>query len=93
MISQVSYLYWHRGVFPSILGKAFAKRIEYRYNRKLEEIKAELQASYSTLKAFFDFLSTTQLELRTKVIASTETLWGAECAAENEFSDLERPFC
>ena len=75
-------------VFPSILGKSAVKYIEHQYARKLEQIKAELQASYSTLKTSVDFLSTTQSELRSKVIASTETLWGTVSAAEKEFVDI-----
>ena len=71
-------------VFPSILGKAFEKSIEHRYDRNLERIKAELQAYYSTLKTSVDFLSTAQSELRTKVIASTETLWHFVCAVEKD---------
>ena len=74
--------------FPSILGKAFEKRIEYRYDRKLEKIKAELQASYATLKTSVNFLSTTQSELRSKVISSTKTLWSIVCAVEAEFSGI-----
>ena len=75
-------------VFPSILGKALEKRIEHGYDSKLEGIKAELQASYSTLKTSVDFLSATQPELRTKMITATETLWGAVCAARKEFADI-----
>ena len=75
-------------VFPSILGKSAVKYIEHQYARKLEQTKAELQASYSTLKTSVGFLSTTQAELRSKVIASTETLWGTVSAAEKEFGDI-----
>ena len=53
-------------VFPSVLGTAFEKRIAHGYDNKLEKIKAE----YSTLKTSVDFLSTTQSELRAKVIES-----------------------
>ena len=75
-------------VFPSVLGKAFEKRIEHGYDSKLEKLKAELQASYATLQTSVGFLSATQSELRTKVIESTETLWRSVCAVETEFGDI-----
>ena len=75
-------------VFPSVLGKAFEKRIEHGYDSKLEQVKAELQASYATLKTSVDFLSITQSELRTKVIASIESLWKIVCGVEKEFADI-----
>ena len=70
--------------FPSVLSKAFEKSIEHGYASKLEQIKAE----YSTLKTSVDFLSITQSELRTKVIESTETLWGALRTVEKEYTDI-----
>lgn len=84
LILWTSLIRW----FPAILGKAFEKHIEYRYDRNLENIKAELQASYSNLKASVDFLSATQSELRSKVISATEALWSSVCVAEKEFRDL-----
>ena len=75
-------------VFPSILGTAVQKRIEYQYDTKLERTKAELQASYSTLKTSVEFLSSTQSELRSKMIASAEKLWGVILAVEKEFSGI-----
>ena len=75
-------------VFPSIFSKSLEKRIEHKYDSKLEGIKAELEASYSTLKTSVDFLSTTQSELRTKVIESTENLWRIVCEVEKEFGDI-----
>ena len=83
LIALVIWTLLIRG-FPSILGKA----IEHRYKRNLETIKAELQASYLALETSVGFLSTAQSELRTKVIAATETLWRIVCAVENEFSTI-----
>ena len=71
-------------VFPSVLGTAFEKRIAHGYDNKLEKIKAE----YSTLKTSVDFLSTTQSELRAKVIESTETLWSALLDTSKEFTGV-----
>ena len=59
---------------PSILSKGLEQRIEHRNNKKLEEIKATLQASYSTVGTSVDFLSAVQPELRSKMIASVEGL-------------------
>ena len=75
-------------VFPSILSGGILKRIEHRYDRKLEEAKAELQASYSTLKTSVDFLSATQPELRSKMIESVEMLWSAVLSLEKEYRDI-----
>ena len=75
-------------VFPSVLGKALENRIKHGYDTKLEQVKAEWQASYATLQTSVDFLSTTQSELRTKVIESTETLWSALRAAADEYMGI-----
>ena len=45
-VATVIFLILLIRVFPSVLGKAFEKRIEHGYDRKLEQVKAELQASY-----------------------------------------------
>ena len=73
--------------FPEVLGASFVGRIQHKYNLKLEQAKAELQASYSTLESSVHFLSSSQAELRSKTIESAEVLWRASMAAKNEFSD------
>ena len=75
-------------VVPSILSTGIVKHIEHQHDRKLEEAKAELQASYSTLKTSVDFFSATQPELRSKMIESVETLWGAALSLEEEYKDI-----
>ena len=74
-------------VVPSILGTGIVKHIEHKYDRKLEEAKAELQASYSTLKPSVDFLAG-QPELRSKMIEAVEKLWNVVLALEKEFGDI-----
>lgn len=75
-------------VVPAILGTGITKRIEHQYDRKLEETKAVLQSSYSTLKTSVDFLSAAQPELRLKMIESVEKLWGAVLSHEEECSEI-----
>lgn len=72
-------------VFPSLLGTAVQKHIEHQYDRKLEQTKTELQASYSNLRTSVEFLSSTQSELRSKMIAAVEKLWGIILSVEKEF--------
>ena len=73
--------------FPAILGAAFIRRASHHYDEKLEKLKAELQANYSTLESSIHLLSASQTELRSKTIESVEVLWRASIAAKNEFSD------
>ena len=73
---------------PSILTKAIEERIEHQYNHKLEETKADLQASYSTVKTSVDFLSAVQPELRSKMIESVEKLWGAVLALDKGYGNI-----
>ena len=49
--------------FPAVLGATFVKRIEHRYATNLAQVKAELDAKYSTLKTSVDFLSASQSDL------------------------------
>ena len=75
-------------VVPSILGTGISKHIEHQYDSKLEKTKAELQASYLTLKTSVDFLSATQPELRSRMIESVEKLWSAVLSLEKEYRDI-----
>lgn len=74
--------------FPRVLGEALVKRIQYGYDSKLEQTKAEFQESLETAKSSVDFLSSMQSELRFKVINSAEILWQAILSIKSEFSDL-----
>ena len=75
-------------VFPSILSMAVEKRIEHQYNKKLESIKAELQASYSSVGTSVGFLSTVQPELRLKIIESVERIWHAVHSLEEHYQEI-----
>ena len=73
--------------FPKVLGAAFVKRIQHGYDLKLEKTKAELQANYSTLETSVGYLTTTQSELRSKIIESVETLWNAVLTVKKKLGD------
>ena len=74
LVSALVVLVWTILIrtIPSIVSKGIEQRIEHRNNKNLEEIKATLQASYSTVGTSVDFLSAVQPELRSKMIASVE---------------------
>ena len=73
---------------PSIVSKAIEWRIEHRNNKHLEEIKATLQASYSTVGTSVDFLSAVQPELRSKMIASVEELWKSVLSFKDRYGEI-----
>ena len=74
--------------FPAVLTATLTKAIEHRYATRLSRLKADLDAHYSTLKSSVDFLSASQSDLRTRAIASVESLWTAVLEIEREHSDL-----
>ena len=74
-------------IYPAVLGASFIRRINHNYDVKLENLKAELQAEYSSLESSVHFLALSQSELRSKVIKSVESLWRGSIAAKNEFDD------
>ena len=69
------------GVFlrllPGIISKGVEKSIEHVYDKKLEGLKGDIQASNSALKSSVDYLAASQAELRSKVLSSVENLWQA----------------
>ena len=75
-------------VFPAVLTTALTKRVEHRYSARLAELKADLDARYSTLKSAVDFISASQSDLRTRAIASVEALWTTVLEIEHEHRNL-----
>jgi hypothetical protein len=90
-------------VFPDFVGKLFLKGIEHQSEIRLtrlkddlaretslqvERAKAELQASYSTLKTSVDVLATGQSGMRVQVIAAVSTLWAAILELRTKFGDV-----
>lgn len=67
-------------VFPSVLGKAFEKRIEHGYDSKLEKLKAELQAAIerqaNLLAAAHSSFSEGQKAAMERKLHAVDTLWG-----------------
>ena len=74
--------------FPAVLGSTFIKKIEHQNATNLSRLKADLDASYSTLKTSVDFLSADQSELRSKTIRSVESLWTAVIEIDNMVGDI-----
>ena len=70
---------------PSVLSKSIEKRVEHRLNRKLEEVKADLQASYSTVGKSVDFLSAVQPEVMSKMTRAVEKLWTSALATRKHY--------
>lgn len=75
-------------ILPTVIIMYLTKRAEHKFNSKLEQTKAELQASYSTLQASVGFISAGQSELRSKVLKNVEILWGAVNEMKEGFSPL-----
>lgn len=73
---------------PLILTKGIEQRVERRNNEKLEELKATLQASYTSVGTSVGFLSTAQPELRSKMIASVEGLWESILSFKDKHNEI-----
>ena len=65
------------GFLPRIISKGIEKSIEHAYDKKLEGLKGDIQASNSALKSSVDYLAASQAELRSKMLSSVENLWQA----------------
>lgn len=65
------------GFLPRIISKGVEKSIEHVYDKKLEGLKGDIQASNAALKSSVDYLAASQSELRSKVLSSVENLWQA----------------
>lgn len=90
LVSALVLLVWTIVIrrVPSIVSKVIEQRIEHRNNKHLEEIKATLQASYSTVGTSVGFLSAVQPELRSKMIASVEALWKSILSFKDRYSEI-----
>lgn len=75
-------------VFPSILGKSVENYIQHRLDKRLEEFKADIQASYSTVMKSADLLPSLQAERLPRAIQSTETLWNNVIIFNNTYGEL-----
>ena len=64
-------------LLPRIISKGVEKSIEHVYDRTLEGLKGDIQASNSALKSSVDYLAASQTELKAKVLSSVENLWQA----------------
>ena len=73
---------------PSVVCKGIERHLEHRNEKRLEEIKATLQASYSTVGTSVNFLSAAQPELRSKMIVSVERLWGTVLSFNDRYSKI-----
>ena len=71
------FLIWTLAVrsFPKIFATSLLKHIEHNYNKKLEELRGDIQASNAAIESSVNYLAASQTELRSKVISSVEALW------------------
>ena len=60
-------------LLPRIISKGVEKGIEHVYDKKLEGLKGDIQASNAALKSSVDYLAASQVELRSKVLSSVES--------------------
>ena len=67
--------------FPNILGKAIIKKIVHKNNQELEALKAR----YNSLDLSTNYIRSTQMELRNKVLEATEELWNNYLLVYNTF--------
>ena len=74
--------------FPGLLVAFVAKRLEFRYARRLSRLKADQDARYSTLSASLAFLSAGQTEFRSRTITAVETLWNGLLEIDKEVTNL-----
>lgn len=90
LVSALVVLVWTILIraIPSIVSKGIEQRIEHRNNKKLEEIKAALQASFTTVGTSVDFLSAVQPELRSKMIVSVEVLWKSVLSFKDRYGEI-----
>ena len=61
--------------FPEIFSKILVKHVEHAYDTKLEEIRGRIRASESAVNSAVTYLTQAQSELRSKTIASVESMW------------------
>ena len=76
------------GFLPRLISKGVEKSIEHVYDKKLEGLKGDIQASNSALKSSVDYLAASQAELRSKVLSSVENLWQAIKDWETAYSSV-----
>ena len=61
--------------FPDIIKRALVKHIEHAYDSQLEEVRGRIRANESAVNSAVTYLTQAQSELRSKTIASVETMW------------------
>ena len=61
--------------FPDILTKSIASQVQHNYDKQLEKLRGEIQASNAAIRTSVDYLTTSQTEFRSKAISSVEALW------------------
>ena len=74
--------------FPEVLSRGITKRIEHRYDAKLERIKSDMQSDISAMQSSVSLLTASQSEYRNKVISSVDCLWLSIQACQNAYSNV-----
>ncbi len=74
--------------FPEVLATSILKYIEHDYNKKMEELRGDIQASNSAIVSSVNYLTESQSELRSKVISSVEALWVAMEKMHEAYSSI-----
>ena len=61
--------------FPKIITRGLVKHIEHAYDSQLEEVRGRIRANESAVNSAVTYLTQAQSELRSKTIASVESMW------------------
>ena len=86
----LSFVIWTVCVraFPKVLATSVLKYVEHDYNKKLEELRGDIQASNSAIVSSVNYLTESQAELRSKVISAVEALWLATEKMHEAYSPI-----
>jgi uncharacterized membrane-anchored protein YhcB (DUF1043 family) len=88
IITQAIFGFILLKLLPGAITKFVDKEIERRSDIKLEQVKGEIQGSYSTLKSSVDMLAASNSGLHPHIIEAVTALWGLIVTMKHNFSGM-----
>lgn len=88
LLAQAGLGFLFLKLLPSAISKFVNKEIERRSDIKLEQVKGEIQGSYSTLKTSVDLLTASNSGLHPHIIEAVSALWSKIVEMRLAFSSL-----
>lgn len=88
IVTQAIFGFVFMKVLPGAITKFVDKEIERRSDIKLEQVKGEIQGSYSTLKSSVDMLAASNPGLHPHIIETVIALWGLIVTMKHSFSGM-----